>query len=343
MPVYNPILDVIRAGNAGLEAGQMIQRASMERAEMERMKKQRAQEDFLRELQLRQTLAQVARPVSAAGTVDLPAPGIPGMPGMTAKAARDRTVEFGGQKYELKTPDEQYAESRGRRRAEKQEDLDMEAGAKRQERQFVDQHGVVRDALSVPLIVNENNLAQHAEQFAAETSLKQAIEEARLKQEAAQKDADRKNRVAIAESSAKSRERAAAIGANSRIAAAQVGAERPARIDNVQNDRQIEAQLGQLEKDAFQLKQRGVVIGQTLASGEMVDPKTGTTRRVRTSERQLLEEQKKEIAARLVEMADRAKRLKGLTSGGGGRVSTRSDGFDVDLIDQQLRQLGVRK
>ncbi len=75
----------------------------------------------MQDIMNRQVLGQSARPVSDMGTVNLAAgesapdtTGLPGMsptqaPGYTRKADASRTVKYGGQSYELKTPEEQQA------------------------------------------------------------------------------------------------------------------------------------------------------------------------------------------------------------------------------------------
>jgi hypothetical protein len=123
--IANPLAGLIDGLLKGHELATQLHRQQQEDIAFKTNQALHNQQMSIQDIMNRQMLEQSARPVSPMGTVENPAveggasplsgmiPGLPNDPGLPAyhrKADKSRTVKYGDQQYELKTPEEQQKE-----------------------------------------------------------------------------------------------------------------------------------------------------------------------------------------------------------------------------------------
>lgn len=116
--VTNPLSGLIDGLLLGHNLGLQLRKQQMEEQAFKTNQALHDQQMSVQDIMNRQMLQENARPISGAGTIENPAgpdvpsgvPGLPAGPGAPAyvrKPDASRVVKYGGQQYELKTPEEQ--------------------------------------------------------------------------------------------------------------------------------------------------------------------------------------------------------------------------------------------
>src|ERR1041385_6888897 len=114
--VTNPLSGIIEGMLKGHELAQSIKRQQMEEAAFKTNQALHEQNRSIQDIMNRQMLDQNARPIQngqitspAVQGPENPIPGTgnaPGLPAFSRSPESSRTVKYGGQQYELKTPEE---------------------------------------------------------------------------------------------------------------------------------------------------------------------------------------------------------------------------------------------
>jgi hypothetical protein len=118
--ITNPLSGIIEGMLKGHHLAQSIKRQQMEEAAFKTNQALHEQQMSIQDIMNRQMLDQNARPVQngqitspAVEGPENPIPGTgngPGLPAFSRSPEPSRTVKYGGQQYELKTPEEQHAD-----------------------------------------------------------------------------------------------------------------------------------------------------------------------------------------------------------------------------------------